>query len=83
MKWCAGCKQHKTLEKFSKDRCQSDGHQTWCKLCQTEYARDYQPKYYKDHKDIILPRNRITAKAAHNKRRVKRVIALLSQQGIL
>ena len=83
MKWCVGCQQLKTLERFSKDRCQSDGLQTWCKLCQAEYARDYQPKYYREHKDIILPRNRITAREAHGRRRVKKLIALLSQQGIL
>jgi len=37
-KRCSRCKKWKKLEMFSKNKSHEDGLNTWCRLCQSEYA---------------------------------------------
>ena len=43
LKTCVRCRQEKPIEQFYRIRSASDGHQSWCKACATQYARDRRP----------------------------------------
>jgi 5-methylcytosine-specific restriction endonuclease McrA len=41
-KWCPRCSQHKSIAFFSRNKRRSDGLASWCKLCSSEYGKQYQ-----------------------------------------
>ncbi len=41
MKRCSKCKKRKTESEFGKKRQSKDGLKSWCKKCESEYARKY------------------------------------------
>lgn len=43
-KYCSSCKTHLNTEAFGKNRCQSDGLQTKCKVCDTKYKLELYQK---------------------------------------
>ena len=57
MKRCSKCKETKDFSEFSKDNRAKDKHQSKCKACERQYARDnkkriaeYQKQYREDNK---------------------------------
>ena len=55
MKICSKCK---VIGEFSKNRTQKDGLNTWCKVCQRDYSKQYHTthkkeskQYYANHKE--------------------------------
>lgn len=54
MKACARCKSIKSLESFNKNTQQKDGHHVYCKSC----LKVYHDKYYDEHREEILGRER-------------------------
>ena len=44
VKQCARCAKSKPASGFSKTKRQKDGHQAWCKSCESAYKKDYYQK---------------------------------------
>ena len=42
-KACTGCKEHKSLDKFGKDKRKKDGRQSRCHSCENARKADYDP----------------------------------------
>ena len=51
MKQCSKCKQLKDNSEFSKDKYRTDGLCCQCKHCHGKYHREYDKKYYKEHRE--------------------------------
>jgi hypothetical protein len=68
-KWCFICKLYKPTNQFGKNLYQSDKLSSGCKSCRGKYEKDYQSKYYINHKDDLLPKHRISAKKSNKLRR--------------
>ena len=69
--WCFVCKQYKDMDEFYPDRCNPNGRKSLCKVCQGPYDREYQSRYYQDHKEELLPKHRISAMESYNRKQRK------------
>ncbi len=49
LKRCSRCKQSQSLSEFHRNRCNRDGHQSFCKECARERSRGYRERYTKKH----------------------------------
>ena len=67
MKSCTHCGRVLPESRFSRNRAQPDGLQCWCKDCVKDPL--YQGLYYRENRDILLPRHRQSALAAKRRRR--------------
>ncbi len=69
-KWCYNCHQHKPVADFHSNRHKRDGLSSECRGCSTAVQRAYQARYYKTHRDALLPRHRASALASIRKKRL-------------
>jgi len=80
LKWCWACKNYKEASEFHKDRCNSDGLHSTCKVCQartrtySEACKIYQHQYYLTHRETLLPKHRITATQSRLRKKTKREV---------
>ena len=64
-KWCFACNCYKPIEKFGNDKSKIDLHVSICKDCHGPYQKASQHEYYMQHRDELLPKHRVTAKASY------------------
>jgi predicted DNA-binding transcriptional regulator len=69
---CYACNEYKPASKFYRNRSDKYGHSKICRKCQTPRFRDYLKRYYQEHRDILLPKHRLSALASRYKHRVKK-----------
>ena len=69
LQWCFVCESYKDLDKFHADNSNPRGIDSVCKRCKGAYQKVYQAQYYQEHKDDLLPKHRITAKASIQRRK--------------
>ena len=66
MKWCPRCRQYKLLGDFCS---QLNGIKPFCYVCQKEYTKEYNAKYYRDHRADLLPPHRLSAQRSRDKKK--------------
>ena len=69
-KRCWICHQEKDIQEFHRSITKNDGHQDACKACRGKYEKSYQAKYYLEHREELLPKHRITARASKQRKQI-------------
>ena len=59
--WCEVCKQYLDPSLFHRDTTRSPGYQCCCKKCRLKRDRNYQRRYYLEHRATLLPKHRLSA----------------------
>lgn len=74
-KWCPRCRKPKSIDDFGRNKRHSDGLQSWCKKCGSEYNRQCykkNPDPAKERAGKYYTKNREKCIASQRKRRQKK-----------
>ena len=66
---CYLCGEFKTPESFCLDSSRKCGRDTVCRECNSPYKKEYQARYYQEHRDKLLPLHRESAARSYRNRR--------------
>lgn len=75
---CWRCKEYKPPTEFYKDKCQKCGRSGICRTCSKDYQQAYQRRYYLEHRDILLPRHRLSVIRSNERKKLSGAKTILS-----